>query len=162
MDIREARPADIAAIVTLNSEVHDIHLRLFPDIFKPTDPAALAEWFGRLINDDKTIILVAEDTSSLGMSNIVAYLTLRKDERPAHVFAQIHRCAYIDNVCVTERYRGKGLFHSLLSKAEDIARRWGMSRLELDVWSDNAAAKKAFNQCGFQTYNEKMKLLIGE
>lgn len=155
MNIREARPADIAAIVTLNDEVHDIHLRLFPDIFRPTDPVALAEWFGRLIDDDKMIILVAE-----GTGDIVASLILRKEERPAHLFAHDRRCAYIDQVCVTERYRGKGIFHSLLRKAEAVAREWGMSRLELDVWSDNVAAKNAFSQCGFKTYNEKMKLVI--
>ena len=155
MDIREARPADIAAIVALNGEVHDIHLRLFPDIFRPTDPVALAEWFGHLIDDDNMIILVAE-----GTGDIVASLVLRKEERPAHLFAQSRRCAYIDEVCVTERYRGKGIFQALLRKAEAIARQWGMSRLELDVWSDNAAAKNAFSQCGFQTYSEKMKLVI--
>ena len=162
MNIREARPADVAVIVKLNDEVHDIHLRLFPDTFKPIDPVDLAEWFGRLLNDDKMIILVAEDASVPGASDIVAYLTLRKDERPANVFAQIRRRAYIDNVCATERHRGKGIFQALLRKAEDIAREWGMSRLELDVWSDNAAAKNVFSQCGFQTYNEKMKLVIGE
>ena len=155
MNIRTAGKADIEEIVALNDEVHDIHVRLFPDVFKPTEAATLTEWFASWIDDNDTIILVAEDASGL-----VAYLTLRKEERPAHLFAHSRRCAYIDQVCVTERYRGKGLFRALLGKAEDIARDWGMSRLELDVWSENEQAKTAFIRCGFQTYNEKMKLAI--
>ena len=157
MQIREASPADIPAMVALNGEVHDIHLQLYPDVFKPTDPAALASWFKDRLDDEKTIILVAEDASGL-----MASLILRKEERPAHLFARTRSCAYIDQVCVTERHRGQGLFRALLSRAKDIAREWGMSRLELDVWTENAVAKQAFIRCGFQTYNEKMKLVLGE
>ena len=97
MNIRAAGKADIKEIVALNDEVHDIHVRLFPDVFKPTDPAALSEWFASWIDDEDTIILVAEDAGGL-----VAYLTLRKELRPAHLYAYGRRCAYIDGVCVTE------------------------------------------------------------
>lgn len=155
MKIREAETADIPAVMALNDEVHDIHLQLFPDTFKPTDPAALAEWFDSWLSDEGTTILVAEDAGRL-----LAYLTLRKEERPEHLFVHARRCAYIDQVCVSERYRGQGLFRALLVEAKLIARAWGMSRLELDVWSENVGAKNAFLRCGFQTFFERMKLPI--
>ncbi len=155
MEIREAAPADIPSIASLNGEVHGIHMRLFPEVFKPVEPAALAEWFGGWLDDDDKTILVAEDASGLA-----AYLTLRKDERPAHLFAKSRKCATIDNVCVTEGRRGQGIFQALLHEALVIAREWGMGRLELSVWSDNTAAKNAFIHCGFETYYEKMKLPI--
>jgi GNAT superfamily N-acetyltransferase len=157
MKIRTAVPADIPAIVSLNGEVHGIHVRLFPEVFKPIDPAALAEWFGDWLDDDNKMILVAEDENDL-----VAYLILRKEERPAHLFAKSRRCAYIDQVCVTEGRRGQGIFQALLGQARHVARAWGMSRLELDVWSDNTAARDAFIRCGFKPYFEKMKLVIDE
>lgn len=157
MKIREAAAADIPAIIALNDEVHGIHVRLFPDVFKPIETAALAEWFDSWLDDDDTLILVAEDASGL-----VAYITLRKEERPAHLFARSRRCAYIDQVCVTEKRRGQGIFQALLEGARAIARQWGMSRLELDVWSDNTAARNAFMRSGFQPYFEKMKLLIDD
>lgn len=156
MKIRKAIAADIPAIVALNDEVHDIHVRLFPDFFQPTDPAALAEWFGEWLDNQEKMVLVAEDDGGL-----VAYLTLRKDERPAHLFVLSRRCAYIDQVCVTERRRGQGIFQALLDEARDVAQGWGMSRLELDVWAENTEAKNTFIRCGFRTYNEKMKLSIG-
>lgn len=155
MKIREAVAADIPAIVALNDEVHGIHLRLFPDVFKPIEPAALAEWFNSWLDDDDTLILVAEDAGGL-----VAYMTLRKEERPAHLFARSRRCAYIDQVCVTEGRRRQGIFQALLEKARDVARQWGLPRLELDVWSDNTAARDAFMRSGFRPYFEKMKLMI--
>jgi len=157
MKIREAVAADIPAIVSLNDEVHGIHVRLFPEVFKPIDPAALAEWFGDWLGDEDKRILVAEDDGSL-----VAYLTLRKEERPAHLFAKSRQCAYIDQVCVTEGRRGQGIFQALLNQARNVARGWGMSRLELDVWSENMAAKNAFMRSGFRPYFEKMKLLIDD
>lgn len=157
MNIREAVAADIPAIVSLNDEVHGIHVRLFPEVFKPIEPAALAEWFGDWLGDDDKIVLVAEDDGGL-----VAYLTLRREERPAHLFARSRKCAYIDQVCVTEERRGQGIFQAMLEKARDVARQWGMSRLELDVWSDNTAARNAFMGSGFRPYIEKMKLLIDD
>jgi GNAT superfamily N-acetyltransferase len=157
MKIREAVAADIPAIIALNDEVHGIHVRLFPEAFKPVEPAALAEWFSDRLDSDKHKVLVAEDADGL-----VAYLTLGKEERPAHLFARRRKCAYIDQVCVTERRRGEGIFQALLEKAGDVARGWGMSHLELSVWSDNTTAKKAFSRSGFQTYIERMKLLIDE
>ena len=78
MIVREATPADIPAIVALNAEVHDIHLRLFSDIFKPIDPAALADWYHACLNDEKMVILVAEEGNE-----VVAHLIMRKQERPA-------------------------------------------------------------------------------
>lgn len=155
MNIREAVAADIPAIVSLNDEVHGIHVRLFPEVFKPIEPAALAEWFGSWLDDEKKLILVAEDTSGL-----VACLSLRREERPANLFAYSRNCATIDQVCVTERRRGQGIFQALLDEALVIAREWGMRRLELSVWSDNTAAKTAFSRCGFETYYERMKLSI--
>lgn len=155
MKIRKAAAADIPAIVALNDEVHGIHLRLFPDVFKPIEPAALAEWFGGWLEDDDKVILVAEDTSGL-----VGYLSLCKDERPAHLYTHSRKWATIDQVCVTEMRRGQGIFQALLEEARAVTRQWGMSRLELNVWSDNTAAKNAFIRCGFETYFERMKLSI--
>ena len=157
MNVRVAKWADIPAIVALNAEVHDIHLQLFPDIFKPTEPAAMAERYAEWLSVDGQAILVVEDDGV-----VLAYLTLRKQERPAHILVQERKCVYIDEACVTEKRRGQGLFGALLAEAKQIARQWGMSRLELDVWSENTAAKRAFSQSGFQTYNEKMKLILDE
>ena len=157
MKIREADAADIPAIISLNDEVHAIHVRLFPEVFKPIEPAALAEWFGDWLGDEDKMILVAEDDGGL-----VAYLTLRKDERPAHLFAKSRQCAYIDQVCVTEGRRGQGIFQALLERARAVARGWGLSRLELDVWSENTAARNAFMRSGFRPYFEKMKLSIDD
>jgi GNAT superfamily N-acetyltransferase len=157
MIVRAAKRSDIPAIVALNAEVHDIHLQLFPDIFKPTEPAAMAERYSEWLSVDGQAILVVEDDGV-----VLAYLTLRKQERPGHILVQERKCVYIDEACVTEKRRGQGLFGALLAEAKQVARQWGMSRLELDVWSENTAAKRAFRQCGFQTYNEKMKLILDE
>ena len=117
----------------------------------------MAERYAEWLADDGRAILVAEDEGVL-----LAYLTLRKLERPPHLLVHSRRCVYIDEACVTEKRRGQGLFRALLAEAKQIARQWGMSRLELDVWSENTAAKAAFRRCGFETYNEKMKLALDE
>jgi GNAT superfamily N-acetyltransferase len=93
---------------------------------------------------------------------MVAYLSLHQDERPAHLFVHGCQCATIDQVCVTEGRRGQGIFRALLNEARNVARAWGMSRLELGVWADNTTARNAFIRCGFQTYYEKMRLPVDD
>ena len=50
----------------------------------------------------------------------------------------------------------EGIARALIEEAKHRAMHKGMSRLELDVWSENKEAKAAFQALGFTTFNEKM------
>jgi ribosomal protein S18 acetylase RimI-like enzyme len=153
--IRDAKTDDLDALITLNREVQDIHVSLFPDLFHHTDEAALREWFGQRMQDRSTAVLVATDDP-----RVVGYMIMRFSSREAHVFCRARKCAYVDQACVAAEHRKRGVGRALIDEAKGRARAEGMTRLELDVWSRNAEAKTAFEIFGFTTYNEKMSMDI--
>jgi ribosomal protein S18 acetylase RimI-like enzyme len=153
MKIREAVQADIQQIASLNAEVQAIHVELFPDSFHKVTSRTLCEMVSSIMSDESILILVAEEDSE-----IIGYLSLRKQNRPSHALFNGRNCGYIDQVCITKEHRGKGVFKSLLNKSKQVVTEWGFKRIELDVWSNNKAAKETFSNSGFETYNEKMQL----
>lgn len=155
--IRKADSADISNLVILNSQVQNIHVKLFPEVFKITDTRLMEEWFSGILGSDNTCVLIAvENGTALG------YMTVRKRHKPEHIFKKETRCAYIDQVCIHHNHRKKGIFKALLEKAAEEAALWGMNRLELDVWTDNSVAVKSFERSGFKAYNQKMFLSLDQ
>jgi ribosomal protein S18 acetylase RimI-like enzyme len=153
MKIRKATVKDVQQLVSLNDEVQSIHLSLFPDVFVKSEKDKVEKWLTQTLGNEPTIILVAEHGDS-----IAGYMTLQKQVIPAHAFKKERKCGYIDQVCVTESYRGNGIFKAFMNKVKKIVKQWDLDRIELDVWTDNTEAKKAFYNCGFRTYNEKIKM----
>ena len=151
--IRKADSGDIPDLVILNSQVQNIHVKLFPEVFKITDTHPIEEWFSDILcSDDACVLVAVENGTALG------YITVRKLHKPEHLFKKETRCGYIDQVCIHHNHRKKGIFKALLEKAGEEAALWGMNKLELDVWTNNSVAVKSFEKSGFKAYNQKMFL----
>ncbi len=149
--IREACEADIENLVELNHQVQQLHVELAPDLYRETENAAVSEWFKKQIQEKGNFVLVAEINNRL-----LGYILVRMISRPAHIFCHDRSCAYIDQICVDTKHRRKGIALKLISEAIQRTNRAGMTRLELDVRSDNKSAKSSFEAMGFNTYGEKM------
>ncbi|MBI5093684.1 MAG: GNAT family N-acetyltransferase [Candidatus Hydrogenedentes bacterium] len=155
MRVREAVSEDIPDLMRLNAEVQALHIELFPERFKETDRTALREWFSALLAEEDTRCLVATSDS-----DVIGYVTARFVTRPGHVFRNPERYVYVDQICVAKTTRRKGVAKGLFAAVRDLARKAGLTRIALDVWSANTNAKKAFAALGFETYNEKMELTL--
>lgn len=107
------------------------------------------------MGDPLITVLVAEFGD-----RVIGNVVVRKSDRDADLFFRARSHAYVDQICVASDCRKKGAARALLDEAAHRAKREGMSRLELDVWSDNREAKSAFYALGFTTYNEKMYIEI--
>ena len=151
--IRDAAAVDLDSLVALNGEVQGVHISLFTQVFHETDKAALRTWFADQIADPATTVLVGTEKEQ-----VVAYLILRIVLREPHLFCYSRNCVYVDHICVASEFRRHGAAKALLEEVSQRAKLEGISRIELDVWSDNKAAKTAFEALGFKTFNEKMYL----
>jgi len=151
--IRNAAVDDLDTLVALNAEVQGVHISLFPQVFHRTDEAGLRAWFADQINDPATTILVGA-----GKDTVVAYLILRIVRRDSNLFCYSRKYAYVDHISVAAEFRRFGVARALIGEAVRRAKLEGISRIELDVWSENTTAKSAFEALGFKTYNEKMYL----
>lgn len=155
--IRKAKLGDIPDLVMLNSIVHAIHVKLFPEVFITGDEYLTGKFLAALLrSEDCSIFIAREDGFSTG------YIMIRKQIKPENSFKKETRCAYIDQVSIHPDHRRKGIFLALLKAAEKEAISWGMKRMELDVWTENSSAVEAYERSGFKAFNQKMFVSLEE
>jgi len=65
--------------------------------------------------------------------------------------------AFISDLVVLPAYRGQGLGHALLQRAEEHARSQGATSLELQVLAKNENALQLYDRYGFRAYHLLLK-----
>ena len=96
-------------------------------------------------------ILVTEEDGAL--VGFVAVMTRVSPEDPHE---SPDEYAYISDLVVVERCRGRGLGRILLEHAEAIARESGARRLRVGVLADNRVARQLYEQVGFNDFQVEM------
>jgi ribosomal protein S18 acetylase RimI-like enzyme len=157
MDVRNARTADVDALLALNAFVQQQHADALPRLFKiPTKSRQAKQAFSDFVSDADSLVLLAEETKPAG------YLFAQFQNRPASPMRFKLRLLYVHHMVVAPKFRRQGVATLLLSAAFDAARDRGIQRIELDVWSFNSDAKKIYAKHGFKVFNEKMATDIDE
>jgi ribosomal protein S18 acetylase RimI-like enzyme len=67
---------------------------------------------------------------------------------------------YIDQMCVIEAHRFKGLGTQLMGKIQEFCKQHDYKRIELGVWADNMNAINFYKKIGFEDYLIHMCLAI--
>ncbi|MEB3779968.1 MAG: GNAT family N-acetyltransferase [Desulfurococcales archaeon] len=142
--IRKAREADyeeiavmIARLKTLNEEL-DPHFKVVDNLGEEAEKYA-----SRLVNSDKHIVLVAEDTST---SQLVGVIVAELQDR---VFYKPRIKALITDLYVKPRYRRRRLGTLLIEKLAEEAARRGAGILSAIYPSNNAIAERFYEEHGF-------------
>lgn len=148
---RRAIEKDIGQIVQLNLAVHKMHSDRYPDLFKKeVNTDELFDFYLKLISIKNQYIFVTE----LG-ETVTGYCwaeLIQKCESPVtHSITKL----YINQMCVEEIYRGKGLGKTLVSEIRNLASNLNVNHVEVDSWSFNGLAVDFFRLQGFTSYNEK-------
>jgi diamine N-acetyltransferase len=155
MVIRKASLLDVSALVTMNASVQIMHSTALPDIFR-RDPASevVEAAFRTCIESSVSYWLVAEE------SGIVGFLSAEFSRRPETWYGKENNVCYLAAVVVAPAAKRKGVAKALLAELKKEALIRGAVRIELDVWSFNSEAKKAFVQLGFHSLKERMALSV--
>lgn len=145
MRIRKAREKDIERINELLYQVCMIHHQGRPDLFKAGARKYSEQQLIDILNDEKTPVLAAvdDDDRLLGYAFCVF-----KEVRNDNILTD-NKSLYIDDLCVDERFRGKGIGGALYRAVKAFALEHGCDSLTLNVWSCNTAALAFYQQCGF-------------
>ena len=154
MNIRRAKEADIPALNRLLEQILNVHHAGRPDIFRPHTKKYTDRELSELLSDEKTPIFVAEEGEVLGY----AFCVLQ--EWKDHPLFQDRRSLYIDDLCVEEACRGRGVGKKLLRFVTDYAKGLGFDSVTLNVWALNENALKFYTACGLtpQKYAMEKKL----
>lgn len=155
--VRFAGSGDYKGIARLVTQIHQLHVVARPDIYVPFDNPMSFNYFEKLLDGDRTAIVVAEDMDGKA---IVGYSVIRIDEAAYRPIFQPRTYIFIDDFCVDEGHRrlgiGREMFAFIVAYARDIS----ASFIELGVAEFNQDAIKFYESLGMVTRSRKMEYIV--
>jgi len=157
--IREANSSDFKAIAALEKQVSGIHFNARPDIFLKEpfngDSVKAQKYFEECLqNECEKIFVYEENGDILGFCKTNAW---DYEDHPVYKDVIVLN---IDNICVDEKARGKGVGRHLFNKVKSYAKEAGAARLELVVSDFNKSAREFYEHLGMSVKTTCMELLI--
>lgn len=142
MIIRDMEINDYNGIDKLMQQVHSIHVENRPDLYVELEHPLSKSEFEELVQNKNVISIIAEE------SGIVIGLCIVSIRNKSGMIEK--KVAYMDDLCIDERFRGQGVGKKLFSFVSDIARKKGAQRLDLMVWSFNKNALSFYEELGMK------------
>ncbi len=144
MEIRLACKTDIPRILVLLGQIAQLHAKGRPEIFRSGAKFSFEDVEQMLADPDKPVFVAVEDGYVLGYA-ICMYKELRN-----HGTLIDRRVLYIDDLCVDESCRGRGIGKALYDCVLELARGTNCVNVELNVWAFNAEALRFYEKCGMK------------
>lgn len=154
--IRKMEPGDTERVLELLLQVHAVHAAGRPDLFLPGgrkyDKADLEKI---LTEEDKAVYVYTDEQDTVqGYAFCERRMTETRNSRPGR------RIWYIDDLCVDEKERGKGIGSALFDHVKQAALAEGFDSVELNVWNFNAPALAFYTALGMKPLHTEMELLL--
>lgn len=154
METRFLSQNDFFAVNRIVRQVHNLHVENRPDVYRDTDPFPKEE-FDRLLTEENVFALVAEEAGQ-----IAGFCAMTIKAPPDNPLLQPRIVALIDDICVDETYRKKGVGRLLFDAASQAARQRGAVSLELGVWAFNETARHFYEDMGMTERSRVMELKL--
>ena len=141
--IRKANYDDIPKIEELLEDIHRLHFMSRPDLFKDGISKFNKEEIKALIDSkDKPIYIYEDGGKALGYA-FISYMTVKNKmlEEIPYIF--------VEDLCVDERYRSKGIGRALMDYINNLAKKEGIEYIRLNVWNFNEKALKFYQDNGY-------------
>ncbi len=153
MKIRKAQEKDIERINELLYQVCMIHHQGRPDLFRAGARKYSEQQLIDILHDEKTPVFAAVDDNDTLMGYAFCIF---KETKGDNILTDI-KSLYIDDLCVDEKFRGKGVGKALYQAVKKLARENGCYNLTLNVWSRNTSAHEFYLRCGFTPQKTMME-----
>ena len=155
VEIRRAGAQDVAGVHELLSQVLEVHAAGRPDLFRTgTRKYTDDELLGIFANDETPVFVAVEGPEVLGHAFCVL------EDHTAENNWQDVKTLYIDDICVSEKSRGRHVGTALYRHVIDYARGLGCHDVTLNVWSCNPGAKAFYEAMGMTPYKVGMEQLL--
>ncbi|MBQ8796281.1 MAG: GNAT family N-acetyltransferase [Clostridia bacterium] len=155
MTIRKADKKDIQSIMKLLRQVLDVHAGIRPDIFKQNTTKYTDEELYYIITNPLTPVFVAEDEGEILGHCFCKFIRFSKD----NVLTDV-KTLYIDDICVDENSRGRGVGRALYDYAEAFASSEKCYNITLNVWNGNDSAIKFYESLGLGVQKITMEKIL--
>ena len=154
--IRRAETRDIPALLALLSQVLELHAKIRPDIFVPGTTKYTETALAALLAEEEKPVYVAVDA----VDRVLGYAFYVLKHAPAGGFIRSVTVMYIDDLCVDEAARGRGLGRMLFQHVTAEARRLGCYEITLNVWEGNDSARHFYESLGMSPKSTQMELIL--
>lgn len=142
--IRNAVGSDCEKIRPLQKEIADLHHNGRSDLFKPKARYFEQKDFDARLSDPNHFIFIAED----GFGKVAGYAFTWINRYRDHSTYIDFDCFYIDDICVLESHRRKGIGKLLFETCKAQAIKSGCKNMELGIWQFNETAIEFYKSMG--------------
>lgn len=157
MIVRRAKRKDARQILALLGQVLEVHAAIRPDIFVSGTTKYTKEQLFEIFEDETRLSFVAEEGETvLGY----ALCEIREPKKAENLVP--FRSLYIDDLCVDESARGKGVGTRLFEYVKTEAVKLGCYEVTLIVWEGNGPAKAFYDRMGMKPKETVMELILKE
>ena len=155
MNIRFACEKDIPGMIALLQQVGEVHHQIRPNLFragaqKYDETALLA-----LLADEMRPIFIAEEEGTVAG---YCFCILQITENDPVLCDR--RAIYIDDLCVDETVRGKGVAKALYDAVLAYGRENRFDAVTLNVWCGNDRAMRFYEKVGMKPQKVGMEITL--
>lgn len=152
-NIRKARQNDLGAVNNLLRQVLKVHNAGRPDLFRPEGKKYTDEELLSIFNNPETPVFVYEEAGTvLGY----AFCVLQRQDSGS---LQPLTTLYIDDICVDESSRGRGIGKALFEHVREFASERGCYNITLHVWECNPGARAFYESLGLSPQYTSMETI---
>ena len=156
MKVRRAENKDIEKILDLLIQVDMVHHNGRPDIFKGPVTKYDAEQLEDIIKDDNRPVFVCVDDDDL----VLGHAFCKHQQILNHAVLTDIKTLYIDDICVDEAQRGRGVGRMLYEYVKEYAKENGFYNITLNVWECNPTAIKFYESMGLKPQKIGMETIL--
>lgn len=155
MEIRFAQCQDIPGILKLLLQVGQVHHQIRPDIFRSGAQKYTAAELEVILTDPKRPVFAAVEGPQL-----LGYAFCIHRDYDGTGASTCRKELYIDDVCVDEAFRGRGIATALLKQVYTYAQAQHCTFVTLNVWNGNESARRFYEHMGLTTRNTTMEIKL--
>ncbi len=154
--IRRAEARDLPALGALLEQVEMVHHLGRPDLFKNGGRKYHDGQLLEMLPDERRPIFVYDDEQD----GVLGYaFCLLEDHAGDNVMTPI-RTLYVDDICVFDHARGRGIGRAIYEYVREYARQIGCHNLTLNVWECNPGARAFYERMGMRPYKTGMEDIL--
>ena len=147
--IELATAKDRDAVNRLARQIHQMHMEWRPDIFRMPEELFPEERYAELISN-RQLYVAKLNGIVVGYAMTRIRVVDMENHMPRKVFL-------IEQFCVDEALRGHGIGTQMMEELRVLARAFGCTDLQLNVYPQNDAAVSFYQKCGFMIQNINMQ-----
>ena len=155
MAVHFAEYEDLEQVNVLRKQVNDLHVEGRPETFKPGFSEALCQYLYEIYRDPDIKIVVAERDGA-----VCGFAVLHHIIRPETPYMHERDYLDIDEFCVDETRRRRGIGGEMIRFIRNYAKNTGYDRVELNMWEFNRDALAFYEAVGFSTYRRYMEMRL--